>query len=386
MKNPFLLLIFAFICLATVNNATAQDYDPLAVQKINALIQYNGLNATPNDPESWGFASWKEEYDKPLKLTKLYLQDWQEVNMYGNASLTGLTSLLEFWCGNNSLTEIDLTNCSQLKTIYCHNNNISKLEYKGCPLLRELWCQNNNISKLDLSNCKDLRSLFCGNNILTELNLTNCNKLWGLYCYDNQISKLDLSKCKDLYELICHGNNLSELDLSGLNDLRNLDASNQTVSLTLKENAAGEYTTAIFLNNPSFGDTAIIYSDGIIKSMDSTVTSTSFVVETNKEGYTLSGTIYFTYSMLSVNQTEKMPLKIYPNPTTETVTLDFSGVVAGIENIRPVELYSLNGQLLQIKPVQSETTTISLAGLAKSTYILKVRTGDSAEEWKIVKN
>jgi len=380
MKHPLLLIIFAFIGYTSV----AQEYDPLAVQKINALIQYNGLNATPNDPESWwGFATWQEDHNMKMQLIWLYLQ---EVNLYGNANLSGLKSLQRLACGNNNLTEIDLSNCSALENLYCQNNNLSKLESKGCTKLRELWCSNNNISKLDVSNCKDLRSLFCGNNILTELNLTNCNKLWGLYCYDNQISKLDLSKCKDLYELICHGNNLSELDLSGLNDLRNLDASNQSVWLTLKENAAGEYTTAISLNNPSFGDTAIIYSDGVLKSMDTTVTSTSFVVEINKEGYTLSGTIFFTYSMLSIKQTERIPLKIYPNPTSETVTLDFSGVSAGIENISPIELYSLNGQLLQTQPIQSETTTISLAGLAKGTYILKVQINDRIEEWKIVKN
>jgi len=289
-------------------------------------------------------------------------------------------------CGNNNLTEIDLSNCSALENLYCHNNNLSKLESKGCTKLRTLGCYFNNISKLDVSNCKDLWFLYCGNNNLTELNLTNCGKLRELYCNDNHISKLDLSNCKDIDELVCRYNHLYELDVSGLSNLRYLDASNQSVWLTLKENAAGEYTTAISLNNPSFGDTAIIYSDGVLKSMDTTVTSTSFVVETNKEGYTLSGTINFTYSMLSVKQPEKIPLKIYPNPTTETVTLDFSGVATGIENIRPIELYSLNGQLLQTQPVTSETTTISLAGLAKGTYILKVQINDRIEEWKLVKN
>jgi hypothetical protein len=385
MKKNLLLLIFAFLGAGSIYNATAQGYDPFAVQKINALIQYNGLNATPNDPESWGFASWEEDYGKPMKLTRLYLQDWQEINMYGKASLSGLTSLTDFWCGNNNFTEIDLSNCSQLNTLYCHNNNISKLEYKGCTQLRTLGCYNNNISKLDLSNCKDLRFLYCGNNILTELNLTNCSKIWEVYCNDNQISKLDLSKCTDLDELVCRDNNLSELDLKGLNKLKYFDAKNQTVSLTLQENAAGEYTTAISLNNPSFSNDSVSYSNGVIKSMDTTVTSTSFVVETNKEGYTLSGTIYFSYSMLSVNQTEKISLKIYPNPATETATLDFSGVSAGVDYIRSIELYSLKGQLLQTQPVQSETTTISLIGLAKGTYILKVQINEKNENRKIIK-
>jgi hypothetical protein len=81
----------------------------------------------------------------------------------------------------------------------------------------------------------------------------------------------------------------------------------------------------------------------------------------------------------------KVEMKIYPNPTTEKITFEFSGSAAVVENIRPLRLYSLTGQLLQTHPVQSETTTISLLGLAKGTYILKVQINNRKENWKMIK-
>jgi len=78
-------------------------------------------------------------------------------------------------------------------------------------------------------------------------------------------------------------------------------------------------------------------------------------------------------------------IKIYPNPTTEKITLEFSGDVR-VENFRPLQIYSLSGQLLQEYPMHSTTITISLAGMPKGVYILKVNVNGKTEDWKIIKN
>jgi len=83
-----------------------------------------------------------------------------------------------------------------------------------------------------------------------------------------------------------------------------------------------------------------------------------------------------------IGQTE---IKIYPNPTTEKITLEFLGDVR-VENFRPLQIYSLSGQLLQEQPVQSATTVISLAGMPNGVYVLKVNVNGKSEEWKIIKN
>jgi hypothetical protein len=86
-----------------------------------------------------------------------------------------------------------------------------------------------------------------------------------------------------------------------------------------------------------------------------------------------------------VEKIAQVEIKIYPNPATEKITLEFSG---GVETWRAasLRLYSLSGQLLQEQPVHSSTTIVSLAGFAKGTYILKVQVNGHTEDWKIIKN
>ena len=87
-----------------------------------------------------------------------------------------------------------------------------------------------------------------------------------------------------------------------------------------------------------------------------------------------------TYFVETLAQTQ---IKIYPNPTTEKVTMEISGWEALQTGV--FKLYSLTGQLLQEQPVYSLNTTISLAGLSKGAYILKVQINDATEDWKIIK-
>ena len=80
----------------------------------------------------------------------------------------------------------------------------------------------------------------------------------------------------------------------------------------------------------------------------------------------------------------QVEIKIYPNPTTEKITLE----IAGWQDLQTgiFKLFSLTGQLLQEQPVHSVATTVSLADLPAGTYILKVYINDRAEDWKVVKH
>jgi hypothetical protein len=81
----------------------------------------------------------------------------------------------------------------------------------------------------------------------------------------------------------------------------------------------------------------------------------------------------------------QVEIKIYPNPATEKITLEFSGAVE-TQCIASLRLFSLKGQLLHEQEVYSSATEVSLTGLAKGAYILKVQIKDITEEWKIIKN
>ena len=87
------------------------------------------------------------------------------------------------------------------------------------------------------------------------------------------------------------------------------------------------------------------------------------------------------YFVERLAQTE---IKIYPTPATEKVTL----VIGGWETLQTgvFKLFTMNGQLLQEQPVHSVSTEVSLTGLAKGTYILKVHINNQIEDWKIIKN
>jgi len=86
---------------------------------------------------------------------------------------------------------------------------------------------------------------------------------------------------------------------------------------------------------------------------------------------------YFTETIAQVE------MKIYPNPTTEKITLQISNMEALQNGL--LQLYTLNGQLLQTRLLSEAEVTVSLAGLANGTYILKVFINDTVENWKIIK-
>jgi len=84
-----------------------------------------------------------------------------------------------------------------------------------------------------------------------------------------------------------------------------------------------------------------------------------------------------------VEKLDRVEIKIFPNPTTERVTLEISGWQE-LKTGR-FQLYSLMGQLLQDTPVFSLSTEINLSGLTNGAYLLRVFINDETEEWKIIK-
>ena len=84
-----------------------------------------------------------------------------------------------------------------------------------------------------------------------------------------------------------------------------------------------------------------------------------------------------------VEKVAQVEMKIYPNPTTEKITLEISN----FEKLQTgvFKLYNLNGQLLKECPVHSVSTELSLAGLSAGVYLLKVFMNDKTEDWKIIK-
>lgn len=73
-------------------------------------------------------------------------------------------------------------------------------------------------------------------------------------------------------------------------------------------------------------------------------------------------------------------VSIYPNPTSGDVTLDLSGL-----NAKTVELFSMNGQLLNTVVPTDETMTMSLSQYAAGIYFVRIHSDNGVTTQKIVK-
>jgi len=322
MKKTLLILSFAFIGVAVMHSAKAQTYDPYAVQIINNLIANNGLEATPNVPEIWSFATWNDE--TPKQITSLSMSS---MGLIGAASFAGLKTLKSLWIMDGSLTELDLRNCTELIQLYCINNDLTKLDLKSCPHLTHLYCSNN-----------------------------------------------------------C----LTELDMTGVDELIETRIGAQNVSLTLYKNEASEYTCAISLNNPTFGNNAISYVDGVLKSTDNTVTSTYFEIKTIGNSLcNLSGVMRFNYSNIEINLVDTVRLNVYPNPTTGKLEVTNYALNQVQGRIDGIEIFDVNGKKMKSEnrktEIEKSKILIDIAHLPAGIYFVKVITDNGEVTKKIVK-
>jgi hypothetical protein len=108
------------------------EYDPLAVARINAMIDNNGLKAEKDKPETWEFAGWNDE--NPRQLLDL---DVDNKSLLGSLYLAGLANLQFLECMNNYLTEIILTGCTHLEELYCAVNNLTAIDLTGLNALTD---------------------------------------------------------------------------------------------------------------------------------------------------------------------------------------------------------------------------------------------------------
>jgi len=289
----------SFIFLLGYISSNAQTYDPLSVQRINELIDNNGLIASKNAPETWVFARWNDE--NPKQLTMLFLHS---KNLTGTASFEGLSYLEGLGLHDNQLYELNLNNCVSLKDLNCGHNNLVKLELTECTMIQRIDCYNNK---------------------------------------------------------------LSDIDLSDLILLSTFNSSGQIVDISFIENMLGEYKFEIKLNNPTFSNTAISYSEGFLISTNINVETSSFSVNTNNQDFTLDGTMYFTYPNVNVSN----------NNLTNSLHSFFKNdkfYVSELQVGEPWYIYTISGVLVY-QNIASQVNEFVTLNAAKGFYI--VQSGNS---------
>ncbi len=81
-------------------------------------------------------------------------------------------------------------------------------------------------------------------------------------------------------------------------------------------------------------------------------------------------------------QVPDVKIKVYPNPTSDFVTVHLGKMVE-----KPTYLlFDLSGKLIQQKNIESTDTKIDMTGIVNGSYILKLNSGQqSLQTFKIIK-
>ena len=115
-----------------------------------------------------------------------------------------------------------------------------------------------------------------------------------------------------------------------------------------------------------------------------------YTTNTGTNGTVTQG-VQQSYEISTVLGVELTPinlvLSVYPNPTTDYLTLQVEeGGLSAKEGLT-FQLYNMEGKLLEHKKVVSENTTIKMAGLRTATYFLMVINNQSTvKTFRIIKN
>ena len=85
--------------------------------------------------------------------------------------------------------------------------------------------------------------------------------------------------------------------------------------------------------------------------------------------------ISYCDSVSTIKITQKNNVEIHPNPTNDLIT------ISNIEDAKTIELFSLNGEFLEIV----KNNYVSLRNYSEGIYIVKVTFNDRVEEIKVIK-
>ena len=96
-------------------------------------------------------------------------------------------------------------------------------------------------------------------------------------------------------------------------------------------------------------------------------------IETNLETTTFA---VLSNSIFTIDES----VSVYPNPASSLVTIQ------GKNTIESIELYDVQGRLLQVKTTDSKETTMDITDKTKGVYFLKINTEFGSKAIKIVKN
>lgn len=281
-------------------------------------------------------------------------------NQLTSIEVSGLNNLQNFICSNNQLSILNTTGLNNLQIIDCRFNLLNTLTIGDLSNLQELNCEHNNLTTLNTSGLTNLQVLYCDNNSLTTLNANGLSNLIYLDCTYNQLNTLTLIESNNLQRLECRNNLITTLNMNNTSHLEYLGCqyNNQLTSLYIK-NGANESLNANHSDNISY----VCADDFQLWEVDSRISNPNCIIDSNCD-----------LSVSEVNTTSN-ELKVYPNPTKNTLTIEVENV------IKNVTIYNMLGQLILVY----KTSNIDVSNLEAGSYLVKISTNKGYFNTRFIK-
>jgi len=265
---------------------------------------------------------------------------------------------------------VPTANINTVTSLYIDNKNISDLTgIEGFTALTSLACTDNLITNLDVSLNLNLNGLWCGNNLITNLKFNN--NLTALFCFHNQLTSLNVSQNTLMTDLICFSNQLTSLNLSQNSALTQLDCdTNQLTCLNIKN---GNNVNLIYfeaLNNPNL---TCIEVDNVAWS-----TSNWAYIDPQTSFSTNCGN---PCAVSVKEQGFQNTFSIFPNPTSEKVTIDLGEINSKIT----ATLTNTLGQVIFVQQFKLTNLIQLNINAPKGIYFLRLEANGEVITKKIIK-
>lgn len=333
----------------------------------------------------------------------------QYVQKFDNLSL--VKDNLEYLCASYSpLTELDLRGFSAIQFVELFRcRSLYKLSLDSHPVLERLCVEDCDLDDLDLSGCSGLEDLRGAQNSYTSINWGSIGQsLWHICIRDNPqmtINVPDLTQFPTLKELltwntnqtgalVCnnpsikeissHNNHYTSADLNGCTGLRILSLSgSQLASINLG--------TASNLLYVKLDDCGLIQSqvDYVLETLDVAGRSSGKLDLTSNTEPSIDGLYHLTNLVKKGWIVEIMT-------ATENIQ-DNSGLMKIIQTQDELKillkdsfinwqagLYSLTGNRIISKPVDSNELIFNVSGLAAGIYVVELSDGRQRVVKKVV--
>lgn len=325
-----------------INNALININMDGEIQKSEANVFEGTISITDkNISDLTGFEVF-------FKISTLNCSDNQltSLDVSNNTYLTSLS------CSNNKLTSLVVSNNTALEYLSLAQNSLTDLNLLSNINLKSLDYFNNDISTIDLSKNLELTNLNCQTNGITTLDITANTKLTDINIGSNiNITEIDLTANVLLEKLSFQQISITSLDLSNNTNLKEiLGSSTPITSIDLRNGNNTNITSFSILNAHNLSCIFVDDKDYSQSNWTNPMPGTTEFVEKESECATLSTEDFVV----------PLNFKIYPNPTSKWLNIDFP--------IKKATIYNIQGEKLLFSTKQY----INVENLSRGIYLIQI--------------